>query len=265
MDVDGALEGRITARPGAGFFLRARYQNLDASGTQVLDFDVDVGGVELPIEVDLDSFLDFEYGGVALGWQFRSAQGKLRIGPFAEAKGVRGSTGLEAALLGQSAGLVEDFEGGFLSYGVLLEIEPTDRLQLFAEISVLADDDEADLTDTERLVAVDKLVVHEDVIHERGGAGRVSGPLVIPQRTGVEDPRPVGDAGHGELVVDALVEKSGFVTVFEQFSRELAPCLRSQGADVFADSRPSQDGATEPEHPSCTCILDPSSGQIEAL
>ena len=149
MDVDGALEGRITARPGAGFFLRARYQNLDASGTQVLDFDVDVGGVELPVEVDLDSFLDFEYGGVALGWQFRSAQGKLRIGPFAEAKGVRGSTGLEAALLGQSAGLVEDFEGGFLSYGVLLEIEPTDRLQLFAEISVLADDDEADLTDTE--------------------------------------------------------------------------------------------------------------------
>ena len=149
MDVDDAVEGRLTVRPGAGFFFRARYQTLNASGNQNLDFDVDVGDLEIPVEVGLESFLDFDYAGVALGWQFRSPQGKLRIGPFAEAKGVRGSTGIDATALGQTAGFVEDFEGGFLSYGVLLEIEPSDRLQFFAEISVSADSDEADLTDTE--------------------------------------------------------------------------------------------------------------------
>lgn len=149
MDVDEAVEGRLTLRPGAGFFFRARYQTLNAAGNQDLNFDIDVGGVDLDVQVGLDSFLDFEYGGIAIGWQFRSPSGKLRFGPFVEAKGVRGDTGIEGTLLGQSAGLAEDFEGGFASYGVLLEIQPTDRLQLFAEISVLAEDDDADLTDTE--------------------------------------------------------------------------------------------------------------------
>lgn len=148
MDVDESIEGRLTLRPGAGIFLRARYQTLSSAGTQDLDFNVDLPGGEVPVTVGLTSFLDFDYGAVALGWQFRNAAGKWRIGPFVEAKGVRGSTGIDVTLLGQTDGVREDFEGGILSYGALVEIMPTPQLQLFAEMSVSAED-EVDLNDME--------------------------------------------------------------------------------------------------------------------
>ena len=149
MDVDDAVEGRLTVRPGAGFFLRARYQTLSAAGVQELGLSVDLpGGGDLSVEVGLESFLDFDYGGVALGWQFRGPAGRWRVGPFVEAKGVRGSTGIDVTFLGQSAGIREDFEGGLVTYGALLEILPSDRWLVFAEMSVSAEDD-VDLNDME--------------------------------------------------------------------------------------------------------------------
>ncbi len=148
MDVDESLEGRLTVRPGAGIFLRARYQTLSSAGTQDLDFNFELPGGDIPVAVGLSSFLEFDYGGVALGWQFRNAPGKWRIGPFVEAKGVRGSTGIDVSLLGQTEGVTTDFEGGILSYGALVEVMPSSRLQLFAEMSVSAEDD-VDLNDME--------------------------------------------------------------------------------------------------------------------
>lgn len=149
LEVDEAIEGRLTIRPGAGFFFRARYQNLAAQGSETVDLGVSAGGINLQILVDTESTLDYDYAGVALGWQFRNPQQNFRIGPFVEAKGVQGDAAITVSVFGQSQGLVEDFEAGFLSVGALMEIEPSDRWQVFAEYSVLVEDDEADLTDAE--------------------------------------------------------------------------------------------------------------------
>lgn len=149
LDVDGSLEGRFMLRPGAGFFLRARYQNLSAEGSRGLDFDFDLGPIGLQVQLETESLLDFDYAGFAIGWQLQSKTRSFRLGPFIEAKGVRGDSAILVSVLGRQQGLREDFEGGFLAFGGLLEVEPTDRLQFFAEVSVLVEDDEADLTDAE--------------------------------------------------------------------------------------------------------------------
>lgn len=149
LDVDESLEGRLMIRPGLGFFLRGRYQELEAAGAQATDFGFDVGGINLDLAVDTATTLDFEYAGVALGWQYVTPSGAVRIGPFVEAKGVRGNASILLSALGESAGFAEDFEAGFASAGALLEIRPTPQLRIFAEVSVLVEDIDADLTDAE--------------------------------------------------------------------------------------------------------------------
>lgn len=149
LDVDESLEGRLTIRPGAGFFLRGRFQNLSSAGTGTADLDVVLGTVDLGLRVATDGVLDFEYANLALGWQYESPQGKVRIGPFAEAKGVRGDASIRLSALGQSVQFADDFEGAFGAVGGLVEIQPTSRFQVFAEVSVLVEGDDADLTEAE--------------------------------------------------------------------------------------------------------------------
>lgn len=149
LDVDESLEGRLTIRPGLGFFLRGRFQNLSAAGDQAASLPIEIEGQVFQLTVDTATVLDFDYAGVALGWQFRGPDNRVRVGPFVEAKGVRGDASIFLSAFGVSEGFAEDFEAGFAAAGGLLEIQPSDRLQLFAEISVLIEDDEADLTDWE--------------------------------------------------------------------------------------------------------------------
>ncbi|MCG8456370.1 MAG: hypothetical protein MI919_08810 [Holophagales bacterium] len=149
LEADAAPEGRITIRPGLGFFLRGRYTTLSSDGIETTDLGFTVGGIAVQLLVETESVLDFDYGGVALGWQFTSPGKKVRIGPFVEAKGVRGDASIQVRALGISQGFANDFEAGFASAGALLEIQPTDRWQIFAEASVLIEDDDADLTDAE--------------------------------------------------------------------------------------------------------------------
>lgn len=145
LEADDVLEGRFTFRPGLGIFFRAAYLSMSVAGERSLDFD----DLPIPIDGSLRGSLDLDYARIALGWQFVTPKKFLRIGPYAEAKGVRGDAELAARIPVIGEIVSEDFEGAFASVGGLLEVQPTDKLQLFGEVSVLVGEDEADWTDAE--------------------------------------------------------------------------------------------------------------------
>lgn len=146
-DSDEVLEGRFTFRPGLGLFARAAYSELSTRGGR----DVAVSLIDFPIVIDsrLTTGLDLEYGRLALGWQFVSPKKLLRVGPYVEVKAFRGDA--RVALTGPvlEATLTEDFEAAFASVGGLVEAQPLEKLQVFAELSVLVEEDQADLSDAE--------------------------------------------------------------------------------------------------------------------
>ena len=145
MDADGVPEARLTFRPFLGIFARGTYSTFSNSGETGLDLS------DFPIDLDarITSSLDFDYVRLGLGWQFVTPKKTLRIGPYVEAKGLSGdaSIGLSSRILDLTE--AESFEAIFGSVGGLLEIQPTDKLQIFADASVLVGSDEADFLDAE--------------------------------------------------------------------------------------------------------------------
>jgi outer membrane receptor protein involved in Fe transport len=147
LDADNALEGRFTFRPGLGIFLRAAYLTLSADGSR--SFDLDLENLPIDLSAAFDGALDFEHARLALGWQFVAPKKTLRIGPYVEAKGLSGDASLavDAEVLRET--FSEDFEGVFGALGALFELQPTSSFGLFADLSVLVGEDDADWTDFE--------------------------------------------------------------------------------------------------------------------
>lgn len=145
LDSSEVPELRGTFRPGLGIFLRAGWAQFSTDGELSLGLD----DLPLPIDASLRSDLDFDYARLGAGWQFVSPNKTLRIGPFVEAKAVSGdaSARLDSPFIGDS--VKESFEGAFGSAGGLVEIQPHDKLQIFAEYSVLVGDDTVDFNDGE--------------------------------------------------------------------------------------------------------------------
>lgn len=145
MEADEVPEARLTFRPFLGIFLRGTYSSFSNSGSSGFDLD------DFPIDLDasITSRLDFDYYRLGIGWQFVTPKKTLRIGPYIEAKGLSGdaSIGVTSSLGDLSES--ESFDAAFGAVGGLLEIQPTTKLQLFADASVLIGEDDADLLDAE--------------------------------------------------------------------------------------------------------------------
>jgi len=147
LEADDVLEGRITFRPFLGIFVRAAYQNMSNSGQRSLSGDF--LGIPLPIDGEVTSSLDFDYGRLAVGWQFVTPKKTLRIGPFVEAKGVTGDAAAAVRSILITDSISESFEAAFPAVGALLEIQPGEKIQIFAEASFEVGYDEADMMDAE--------------------------------------------------------------------------------------------------------------------
>ena len=146
LEADGVPEGRFTFRILLGFYVRATYQRMDNSGQR--DFD-DLLGIPLPIDAVATSNLDFDYGRLALGWRFVFPKKVFSIGAFAEAKGFSGDAGvsIESSILSDS--LTESFEAVIPSVGVVAEINPSSKWQIFGEVSLAVGYEDADMADWE--------------------------------------------------------------------------------------------------------------------
>ena len=145
MSADAVPEARLTFRPFLGIFLRGTYSTFSNSG----ESGFDLGDFPIPVDARFSSNLDFDYYRLGIGWQFVTPKKTLRIGPYVEAKGLSGdaSIGVTSSLGDLSES--ESFDAVFGSVGGLLEIQPTDKFQIFADASVLVGEDDADYLDAE--------------------------------------------------------------------------------------------------------------------
>lgn len=146
LEADGVPEGRFTFRILLGFYVRATYQKMDNSGQRNFG---DLLDLPVPIDATVNSNLDFDYGRLALGWRFVFPKKIFSIGAFAEAKGFSGEAGasIESSIFSDS--ITESFEAVIPSVGVVAEINPSSKWQIFGEVSLAVGYDDADMADWE--------------------------------------------------------------------------------------------------------------------
>lgn len=146
LEEDGIYEARLVFRPGRRTVVRLAWQPLAFSGDETIVGRV--GSLEVTPRVRTD--LDLDYVRLAFAWQFlASSDGRYRVGPMIEVKGFQGEASV--AVDNPIVPLVRttEFETGLPSVGLMLDLEPSERVHVFAEASFLVDTDEGDLTDAE--------------------------------------------------------------------------------------------------------------------
>ena len=146
VEADGVPEGRFTFRILLGFYIRATYQRMNNSGDRnVADFLP----FPLPIEGNVGSKLDFDYGRLAVGWRFVFPDNVFNIGAFAEAKGFSGDASASINTPIFSDSVSESFEAVIPSLGIVGEINPSEKWQIFGEVSKEVGYDDASMLDWE--------------------------------------------------------------------------------------------------------------------
>ena len=147
---DESIEGRLTIRPSRRTLIRLGWAPLTMTGDKVISRTITFLGRDFDISSRVESELELEYGRLGFAWQFLSSgDGKYRIGPLVEAKGFRGTATLSAPDLPVPARESEEFETAFASIGLIFDLEPSQRFHIFGEGSVLIDDSQGEITETE--------------------------------------------------------------------------------------------------------------------
>ncbi len=148
---DEALEGRLLFRPSRRTLIRVGYlPELALSGDSVFERSFQFLNQTFTVSERAVSSLEIEYGRLGFGWQLLSlAEGRLRFGPFIEAKGFRGTAALAFPEAEPAVTRSDEFETGFATAGVIANWDLTDRLELFGETTLFVEVDDGDLTDTE--------------------------------------------------------------------------------------------------------------------
>lgn len=152
LEDDEAIEGRLTLRPSARTKVYFAWQRLEFAGDEVLTRTIEFAGQEFTLSTRIVSLLDLDYGRAGFAWQFLgSGDGRLRFGPLVEVKAFRGEASLAAPDVLQLLLLeaTEEFEAAVGAAGAALDLEPSERLHLFAEATVVVAADEGDATDVE--------------------------------------------------------------------------------------------------------------------
>lgn len=156
--------GRLTWRPTQRTSVRLSYTNFDFTGDAQLDRTITFSGTTFQLDARVASLLELEYGKLGIAWQpLSTGDGRFRIGPLVEANGLRGDAALSTNILGLLPVSASDtFELAFGSAGVVLDIEPSPKLHVYAEWTTAVEADEGDLTDAEagiRYYPLDMLAV----------------------------------------------------------------------------------------------------------
>lgn len=151
LDGGETLEGRLIWRPSRRTSLRLEYASFDFGGDAVLQRSLTFAGKTFDLAAQVSSSLELDYGGLGFAWQFLSTgDGRARLGPLIEARGLRGRAAIEADLEGLvQASASDDFELGFGAAGLLLDVEPTRRFHGYARWTRSVDSGDGSLTDTE--------------------------------------------------------------------------------------------------------------------
>ena len=150
LEQDEPPEARLTFRPTRKIRLRAAYLPIEYAGDGPISRTIDFSGQTFNLSTRVVSALQLDYGRLGFAWQFVDlADGAFRLGPLLEAKLFRGTASLAAPELPITVSESKDFEAAFPSAGLILDIEPTSKLCIFAEASALVETSEAEVLDAE--------------------------------------------------------------------------------------------------------------------
>lgn len=151
LDEDGLIEARLIFRPTKRTSVRLAYADFPFAGAGRIQRTINFGGQTFQLDSQVTSSLDLDYGRLGFAWQFLSPPGsKVRFGPLLEVKGLRGTAGLAAEVPGiVRVEATEEFEVAFGAAGVVLDVEPSRKVHIYAEWTTLVGADEGDLTDAE--------------------------------------------------------------------------------------------------------------------
>lgn len=146
LEEDGIYEARLAYRSSRGVVVRLAWQPLAFAGDETIVGTI--GPIEITPRVQTD--LDLDYVRLAVAWQFVSTRdGRYRLGPMIEAKGFQGEAAVSVDNPIVPLVRTTDFETGLPSAGLMLDLEPSRKVHVFAEASTLIDTDEGNLTDAE--------------------------------------------------------------------------------------------------------------------
>ncbi len=151
LDEDGLVEGRLVFRPSRRTSVRLAYASFSFASDAQLDRTLEFSGQTFQLDSRVLSAFELDYGRLGFAWQFLSnPKGSVRFGPLVEIKGFRGDATLSTTLLDVLPVTArEEFEVAFGAAGVVLDVEPSRKLAVFAEWTTLVGADEGDLTDAE--------------------------------------------------------------------------------------------------------------------
>ena len=127
-------EGRVIWHIGPNSKLRFAYTQVDYSGDKEVIRTIEFKGQSYTAGVQVKSGLDIQYLRFGWLWQFIDlADGSIKLGTVVEAKGILADVSLNAPSLSISES--EEFFALLPTAGIVLDINPTKKVNLFAEIS----------------------------------------------------------------------------------------------------------------------------------
>jgi len=161
---DQALEGRLVFRPSRRTMIRLGFlPELQLVGDHVVSRSITFLGQDFAINQRVVTDFTIEYARLGFAWQFISAaKGRFRLGPLIEARGFRGNLSLNAPDSPIPLSVTDEYEVAFGSAGLIAELEISDRIELFGEVTEAVTGDEGDITETEygiRVLVLPKLMV----------------------------------------------------------------------------------------------------------
>ncbi|MGH9464642.1 MAG: hypothetical protein ACRD0X_03280 [Thermoanaerobaculia bacterium] len=150
LEDDEAIEGRLILRPSGRTRVHFAWARFDIAGDELLSRTIEFGGQTFTLTTRIVSAVDLDYGRAGFAWQFLGDDaGRWRLGPLVEVKGIRGEATLEAPDIPLLGPVTEEFEAAVGAAGAALDVEPSERLRVFAEATVVVGSDEGDATDFE--------------------------------------------------------------------------------------------------------------------
>jgi len=136
VDDQNLPEGRLYWHTGPSSRIRFAYTQADFKGDETVTRSIQFSGQTFNVGTRVVSKFDIKYFRFSWIWQFLNFIGdKLKLGTIIEAKAINADVSLEAPDL--SVKESEKFWGGLPTVGLALDINPVNKVDLFAEFSGL--------------------------------------------------------------------------------------------------------------------------------
>lgn len=149
-------EARLIWHTGPNSKIRLAYTQVNYSGSKNIEKTITFDGKSYTAGTNVESDLDIQYLRLGWAWQFINlAEDKIKLGTLVDVKVLMLEASLDAPSLGFSES--EDFAGALPTVGLVLDLNPIKKVNLFAEVSGLTAGDYGYFIDAETGIKITPL------------------------------------------------------------------------------------------------------------